>query len=346
MTVIHHERRLFLQMLAAATVTTAVPPFARAATRASTIEAAKGESGLVWYDHYDRTAAEGIMSAFQRAYPFVKEVEFVDVPSAQKTAKIIQESMAGGPTTDVLLNDASTQQSLAGRGLLLESDWGALGVATSPVMTPNPYMILTTTAAYVTLYNSDLVTGADVPQSWDDVVDPKWTGRTGQWMRAALFVTLVPAMGEAKARDLLRRLVALKPRLFDGQFPLSEAVGSGEIALAVTSYDSAMRVVEKGAPVKMAGLDPTPLGLICGGVLKYGKNPNTARLFLTWLATPEGAIIFEKMTKRGNFFVAGTETATLLKDRKLSFFTAEQSIAQAKQLNTLEDEFSRQLAGR
>src|SRR4029077_12757698 len=96
----------------------------------------------------------------------------------------------------------------------------------------------------------------------------------------------------------------------------------------------------------MIGLDPTPFGMICGGILKYGRNPNTARLFLAWLASPEGAITFEKMTKRGNFFVAGTETSKLLKDRKLSFFTAEQSIAQAKKLNALEAEFSRKLAGR
>ena len=83
-----------------------------------------------------------------------------------------------------------------------------------------------------------------------------------------------------------------------------------------------------------------------GGILKYGKNPNTARLFLSWLATPEGAITFEKMTKRGNFFVAGTETAKLLKDRKLSYFTSAESIAQAKKLNALEAAYSRELAGR
>ena len=80
------------------------------------IEAAKGESGLVWYDHYDHAASDEILAAFQRAYPFVKRAEFVDVPSAQKTAKIIQESMAGGPTADVLLSDASVLQALFERG--------------------------------------------------------------------------------------------------------------------------------------------------------------------------------------------------------------------------------------
>lgn len=347
MTGIACDRRRFLHGLAGATA--AVGGFAapaHAASRDEVIAAAKAESGLVWYDHYDRDAAAGILAAFQRAYPFVKNVEFVDVPSAQKTAKIMQESMAGGPTTDVLLHGAAVTQSLFDRGLVLEADWAALGVAPSPVVTPTSYMIVATTAPYMLLYNTDLVKGADVPQSWDGAVDPKWQGRTGHWMRASFFVDMMPAVGEDGARDLCKRLAALKPRLFDGQFPLAEAVGSGEIALAITAYDSCVRMVEKGAPVKFAVIDPTPLPLITGSALKYGKNPNTARLFLAWLATLEGAITFEKLTKRGNYFVAGTETAKVLKDRKLSFFTAEQSIAQAKKLNALETEFSRMLAGR
>jgi ABC-type Fe3+ transport system substrate-binding protein len=80
--------------------------------------------------------------------------------------------------------------------------------------------------------------------------------------------------------------------------------------------------------------------------MKYGKNPNTARLFLAWLGTPEGAITFEKMTKRGNFFVDGTATAKFFKGHKMSYRTAEESIAQATKLTALEAEFSRKLAGR
>jgi iron(III) transport system substrate-binding protein len=340
------ERRAFLQMLAGGAASAAVPWAAHAASRDAVITAAKAESGLVWYDHYDRTASEAILAAFRQAYPFVKRAEFVDVPSAQKTAKIIQESMAGGPTADVLLNDAAVQKSLFDRGLLQETDWGALGVQTSPVVTPTPYMVVALTPPYVVLYNTDLVKEADVPRSWDDAVGPKWKGHTGHWMRAAFFVNLSSALGEAKARDLVDRFAALKPRLFDGQFPLATAVGSGEISLAITAYDSAVRMVEKGAPVKLVSVDPTPFGVICGSVLKYGKNPNTARLFLSWLATREGAITFETQTKRGNYFVEGTKTAKLLKGHQLSYHTPQQSIAQSKHLNALEAEFSRKLAGR
>jgi iron(III) transport system substrate-binding protein len=344
-----YERRQFLQVMAAAATSAGgltVPTLASAASRDEVIEGAKGESGLVWYDHYDHKASEALLAAFQRTYPFVKKVQYVDVPSAQKTARIIQESMAGGPTADVLLNDAAVQQSLHKRGLLLESDWKALGVKASPVTTPTSYMVAELTPPYVILYNTNLVKEADVPHSWEEAFAPKWKGHTGHWMRAAFFVGLVPALGEEKARDLVRQLAALKPRMFDGQFPLAQAVGSGEISLAVTAYDSAVRVMAKGAPVKLVSISPTPFGIICGSALKYGRNPNTARLFIAWLASPEGAITFEKLTKRGNYFVDGTQTHKLLQDRKLSYFTPKQSIEESKKLNALEAEFSRELAGR
>ena len=326
-----------------------MPARAAAANRDAVIEAAKGEGGLVWYDHYDPAAAAGILAEFKRAYPFVKNVEFVDVPSAQKTAKVMQESMAGGPTTDVLRHWRSSRAIVVRpRGLLLEADWAALGVATSPVTTPTAYMIVAAaTAPYVLLYNTDLVKADDVPKNWNDSVDPKWKGRTGHWMRAAFFIDMLPTIGEDGARDMVNRLAALQPRLFDGQFPLAQAVGSGEIAQAITAYDLAVRIAQKGAPAEIRGaLDPTPLPLITGSAMKYGRNPNTARLFLAWLATPEGAITFEKWTMRGNYFVAGTETSKVFKDHKLSFLTAQQSIEQAKKLNALETEYSRKLAGR
>lgn len=118
-------------------------------------------------------------------------------------------------------------------------------------------------------------------------------------------------------RDLLGRLAALQPRLSDGLFPLAQTVGSGEISLAMTAYDSAVRVRGEGRSGQDRRARSDAVRHDLRRDLKYGKNPNTARLFLSWLATPEGAITFEKMTKRGNFLVAGTEISKLLKDRQI-----------------------------
>src|SRR6202012_1963565 len=130
-------------------------------------------------------------------------------------------------------------------------------------------------------------------QSVDELVDPTWTGRPGHWLRAPDFPQLRAVLGEDKTRDLARRMSAQKPRMFDGLFPLAQAIGSGELSVCVTSFDSATRVIESGAPVRMTPLDVTPVNLLYGGVLKHGQSPNTAQLFLSWLATKNGGLIFE-----------------------------------------------------
>ena len=105
-----YSRRHVLHRLAA---TTAVAGGFATRVRAASgpshdemIAAAKKESGMVWYDHYDGGAANDLLAEFKRAYPFVNKLDFVDIASAQKTAKIVQESTAGGPTADVLLHGA------------------------------------------------------------------------------------------------------------------------------------------------------------------------------------------------------------------------------------------------
>ena len=61
---------------------------------------------------------------------------------------------------------------------------------------------------------------------------------------------------------------------------------------------------------------PTPLSLTYGAIVKFGKNPNVAKLFLSWLNTAEGALTFEKITERGNYLVACTKSAELVKGLK------------------------------
>lgn len=344
-----YDRRSVLGMLAATAAAVGpmtAPRLAHAEDRDATIAAAKRESGLVWYDHYDQKASRDLMLAFKKAYPFVKQVEFVDVPASQKQAKVVQESMAGGPTTDVIFSGPQDLKSLYDRDLLLRADWKALGVQTSDVMTPETYMILVTTAVTVVLYNTNMVKPEEVPHTWEEAFAAKWKGRIGHWSRTVTFLELIPALGEAKVEALVQQLAFLRPRLFGGLYPVAEAVASGEIAQAEAAYDDYIRIHAKGAPVGMAVIEPIPFAQIYGGVLKYGKNPNTARLFLAWLASPEGAKAFEDQTKRGNAFVQGTLASQVVKGHKLSYLPAEQAIAEAKKLTALEAKFSREIAGR
>ena len=70
-------------------------------------------------------------------------------------------------------------------------------------------------------------------------------------------MVLSTAWGADKVRDYVRKLAALEPRLYQGTYPLAQAVGAGEVDVGVVgSYDASMRILQKGAPLKMVSVGP------------------------------------------------------------------------------------------
>jgi iron(III) transport system substrate-binding protein len=309
-------------------------------------EAAKQEGGFLWYDHFGREEGQAVLAEFQRRVPFLKKLEYVEVPAAQKQARFIQECLAGGPTSDIMITSAAALQQLADRKFLHDVDWESIGIVKSAVATPNSQMTFIASPIQVAVYNTNRVSAADVPKTWEDLVDPKWKGRTGAWARPVAYISMLPAWGEQGTRDYVKKLVALEPRLYPGTYPLAQAIGAGEVDVGIGTVDGTTRILQKGAPVKFVALDPTPLSLTYGAVVKFGKNPNVAKLFLSWLNTTEGALVFERITERGNHLVAGTKSAVLVKGLKLSFISADEEVSRSAQLNAMELEFARALQRR
>jgi ABC-type Fe3+ transport system substrate-binding protein len=161
-----------------------------------------------------------------------------------------------------------------------------------------------------------------------------------------MYTVLSSVWGVEKARDYVRRLASLQPRLYGGTLQVAQAIGAGEVDVGIGSYDATTRVSLKGAPVKMFALDPNPISLLFGCVARHGRNPNTARLLLTWLASKEGALAFEKVTHRGNYLVPETNSAKIVQGRNLVYFKAGEEIARAAELNALEGEFPKILQRR
>jgi hypothetical protein len=64
------------------------------------------------------------------------------------------------------------------------------------------------------MWNTQKVSDSEAPRTWEDVLNPKWTNRTGSWVRASAFAQLAATQGPDSARRQLERYVALKPMLF------------------------------------------------------------------------------------------------------------------------------------
>jgi len=149
---------------------------------------------------------------------------------------------------------------------------------------------------FVIGWNTNLVKAADVPNGYQDLLDPKWAGKLG--MEASdvdWFAAMVKQMGEAKGLDYFRKLAAQKPELRTGHTLMAELVASGEIPMAISIYNHNIeRLVVKGAPVKWKALDPTfgrPQGI---GLSKQAPHPYAALLFADFMLSREGQEIIKE----------------------------------------------------
>ena len=158
-----------------------------------------------------------------------------------------------------------------------------------------------------------------------DLVDPKWSGKVGSWVRAPNMVSLAKVEGEAKIRDFTQKLVANKARMYDSTYQLAQEIGSGEIDVGLGLYHTTLVPLNQGAPLAWGATDPLGVATIFSAVVSKGANPEGAQVMAAWLGTAEGANAYEAGTGRGNPAVAGSKTAEVVKGRRTSEFTIDET---------------------
>ncbi len=343
----HELKRLGIAALAGAALTLAGVAGAGAEPVQAIVDGAKKEGKLVWYDSTPRDQAQVVVEAFNKKYPEIA-IEYTELPGAAKLPRILQESAAGGPTADVMTDTSVVITQLINQGYVNTIDWKELNLKVKPEQTPNGQMIVISGAVHLTMYNTNNVKGDDIPQTYEDLLDPKWQGRLGMWQRPVGIVSMYSKWGEEKVLDFARKLAALKPRLYRSAYGAAEAVGAGEVDIGLfIPYHSAYTTIEKGAPAKI-NYDVEPIGILQTYMFspKEGRNPNAAKLFMSWLGSSEGALVYEKASGRPNIYVPESGVAKMLEPRELSQLSAEDEAAKAEYIGSLEAQVDKILQGR
>jgi iron(III) transport system substrate-binding protein len=313
-----------------------------------TVKAAATKEGKVlWYDSLAQEQGDKIIKAFQQDNPFIKDAKYLEVPSGQRVARVTQESRAGGPTADVDFMNAAGTVGYYNQGFLTDVDWKALGVKTSSDVTPTNYMIATTASMYGIYYNTKNIPEADAPKSTDDLLNPKWKGKIAIWSRFSDQMTAYYTVwGEQKVRDFASKFAAQQPKMFDSNFTIAERVGSGEFDLGFTTFHTTLPTTEKGAPVKWNSLDPVPVSPLYGYVLKYGQNPNAAKLLLLWLSQAKGATVYEDVAGRGDPFVPETKMAKMMGNAKIATIPPDVAVKDADKITKLSQDVDKMFTGK
>ncbi len=173
-------------------------------------------------------------------------------------------------------------------------------------------------------YNTQVVSEADAPKSWADLLDPKWAGKIGisQGLSGGSNVALNRFVATKLTPGYWDKLAALKPTVYDGAGQKATALARGEIAIATTGSASVNVAATKDkAPVNY--VVPTE-GFVTFdyyiGKTKAAKNVEAAKIFMNYNFSKRGQSLFAQL---GDYAVRPDVAAPVALGRDLPAVTSD-----------------------
>lgn len=315
-------KRALLLACAAAAIFAATSSFGQ--TLQQVIEAAKKDGQVRVYSSMQKSTSAAMIDAFRKKYPFVSKVDHHRFTGLDESERVLAELRVGRIDMDVLLVRSELwdrhKAFLAG-----PADWKALGVPEDRIRKGGFETIWAGSSVSGLAYNTKLVPPDKAPSKWEDCIDPRWKGKFSVYARPIFMMHLMPAWGEEKVIDFARKMAANQPVWDRDQTGAMEKVAAGEVPLFCGGdHVRWYRVHSQGAPVKLVTPEPIPTSEGRGiSLVKGAKYPNTAKLFMAFMASDEAQLLIDKMERRGHSSVPGTLAHELTQGKKLSEFTEE-----------------------
>ena len=149
---------------------------------------------------------------------------------------------------------------------------------------------------FVQAYNTNLVGKADLPKTYQDLLDPKWKGRLAISARDAdWFGAVVDDLGENAGLKLFRDIASTNGlSVRKGHTLLAGLVASGEVSLALTLYSHHVeRLKRKGAPIEWFAIQPAFARMNGIAIARTAPRPHAALLFYDFMLSPAGQRILQ-----------------------------------------------------
>ncbi len=277
--------------VAAATTTTGAPlePDEATTTTAGPAEA------LIVYSGRNENFVTPVVDAFTESTGIEVRVRYGDGTS-DLAATLLNE----GETTDADVfwaQDPAWIGAIGDAGLLTELPEDVLGLVADAYQDADGQWVGVTARSRVLIYNPDLVSEDELPESVSELVEPQWNGRVGIAPTNASFVAFVSAMelteGPEATQAWLEGMVANGAQTYAGNGAIVEAVTSGDLdAGLVNHYYLLQAMADQG---EVSGInhyfgpgDTGSLVMATGaGVLSPSGNQEAAVEFIRYLLSTE-----------------------------------------------------------
>ncbi len=302
-----HSRWLGL-LLTVLILLSACTPLQPAASEGTEGAASAGESAdagsLVVYSGRSESLVGPLIEQFKEATGIDVQVRY---GSTSEIAATLLEEGTNSPADLFFAQDPGGLGAVANIGLFAPLPDEILNAVKPAFRSPDNLWVGVSGRARVVVYNTDMLSEADLPADIADFTDPAWGGRVGWAPTNASFQAMVTAMrklwGEEETRAWLEGMVANGTVAYEGNSPIVEAVGAGEIEVGLVNHYYLYRfLAEQGDafPARnyfQPGGGPGSLVMVAGvGRLATGPNEANALTFIDYLVSTEAQGYFTKET--------------------------------------------------
>jgi iron(III) transport system substrate-binding protein len=261
------------------------------------LEAARKEGQLSIYTSLNTRDSGPIVEAFEKKYG-IKALLW-RAGSEKVLQRAVTESRAGRHAFDVLETNGPEMEAMHREKLLAEFFSPHFKDLPPAAFPKHRHWVADRFNFFVMAYNVNLVKPDEVPNSYADLLLPRYAGRIAvEASDTDWFGAMVKGMGEAQGLAYFRKLAESKPQIRSGHTLMSELLSSGEIPIAAAIYSHAVeKMIKRGAPVKWKALSPTYARPNAVGVSPMAAHPNAALLFADFMLSPQGQQLIKERSR-------------------------------------------------
>jgi iron(III) transport system substrate-binding protein len=305
------------------------------------IAAARQEGSLTLYTSIAEKDMPLLKADFEKKYGI--RLSVWRAGSAQVMQRSITETAAKRYSVDAIHIGAPEMEALHREQLLQPVASPVFKSLISDAVARHRDYAATMLTVWVQTYNTAKIKKADLPKTYQDLLDPKWKGMLGieaedsDWFAA----TTAALGGEAKGVKLFHDIVATNGiSLRKGHTLLQNLVEAGEVPMALAMYNYISSAsARKGAPVDWFVIEPAIARANAIGIARHAPHPAAALLFYEYLLSPDGQKILASL----DYVPTNTTVTSPLKNVKIN---VEDPIATMDQWSKWVKIYSDTLAGK
>ncbi|MFZ3555133.1 ABC transporter substrate-binding protein [Streptomyces sp. BH055] len=252
-------------------------------SRAALVEQAEQEGEVEWASWNPEVQMQPAIELFEKRYPGIK-VKYTNIKAPDQVSRLRLEQAAKKVSIDVANAGGLTMTPAV--GLAGDVDWTKYGIDAQNVFAKNFVYVWATPKVWA--YNTEKVRPADVPKSWDDLLDSRWSGGEISAESRASFMSvwdLDDSMGEQKALAWSKKFAALKPHYSPNVTQAESPIETGEVSIGTSLASLVLAAKNKGAPVSIAPISPTSASESYLYVPKGAPHPAAAALLTSFLSS-------------------------------------------------------------